>query len=129
VTIPWNLRSLKTTVSLWAMWTKVTRCPHNYSMSRRNWKWTEKLFFHLTHFVIALIIHRSCGVMTHKKFREQLIWDVILLAYDQIITAIGIARGSPSAAATQMSRLEVKHSMHWPVKWTMRHCRVCCSKN
>jgi hypothetical protein len=48
----------------------------SYGMCRRTWKWTKKLFFHLTDLVIvsAMIVHWSCGgIMTHKKFREQLI--------------------------------------------------------
>jgi hypothetical protein len=58
----------------------------SYGMCRRTWKWKKKLFFHLRDLVIvnALNSHRSCGrIMTHKKFREHLIRDLILLSYDQ----------------------------------------------
>jgi hypothetical protein len=33
-----------------------------------------------------------------------------------------------SPAATQLSRLEVKHSMHWPAKGNMKRCIVGSSK-
>jgi hypothetical protein len=58
----------------------------------------------------------SPTTMTHTKFMQQLIRDLILLAYGQNTTADGTAHGRPSTAATQLSRLEVKHSMHWTAK-------------
>jgi hypothetical protein len=48
----------------------------------------------------CLNTHRSCGGMTYKTFIEQLIRDLILLSYDQNITASGTAHGRPSPAAT-----------------------------
>jgi hypothetical protein len=104
----------------------------SYDMCRRTWKWSKKLFLHLTDLVIvnALINHTFCGgIMKHKKFREQLIRDLNLLSYDQNITASGIAYGRPHPAATQLSRVEVKHSIHWPSEGNMRHCKVYSCKN
>jgi hypothetical protein len=102
----------------------------SYGMSRRIWKWTKK-FFHITDLVIvnALIIHRSCGgIMTYRKWREKLIRDLILLAYDQNVTVNEIALRRPSAAAAKLISLKAKHSVHWPAEENMRHCRVCTSE-
>jgi hypothetical protein len=37
----------------------------------------------------------------------------------------GISRGRPSPTASQLSRLEVKHSQHWPSKGKQRWCHMC----
>jgi hypothetical protein len=78
------------------------------------YKWTKKLFSHITDLIIvnALSIHR-CGVgtVTHKKFRQHLIRHLFLQAHDQNVTAKWTICGRPSAAAAQISRHEVKHSM------------------
>ena len=52
---------------------KSDRMVNSYGTARRTWKWTKKLFFHLTDMTIlnAFLIHKSCGgKMTHKNFRE-----------------------------------------------------------
>jgi len=45
--------------------------PDNYGTARRTWKWTNKLFSHLTNMALlnALLIHESCGNKPHKNFR------------------------------------------------------------
>jgi hypothetical protein len=63
--------------------------------------------------------------MTHKKFREILIHEFIIHSQEQNVTASGISGGRPSQTASQLSRLEVKHSRHWPAKGTRQRCRVC----
>jgi hypothetical protein len=55
---------------------KSDRMVNIYGIARRTWKWTKKLFFHLTDMTIlnAFLIHESCGgKMTHKNFREILV--------------------------------------------------------
>jgi len=50
---------------------KSDRMVNSYGTARRTWKWTKKLFFHLTDMTIlnAFLIHKSCGgKMMHKKF-------------------------------------------------------------
>jgi hypothetical protein len=49
--------------------------------------------------------------MTHLKFMERLVRDLVLSHEEN--TEI---RGVPNSSETQMSRLEVKHSLHWPAK-------------
>ena len=100
---------------------KSDRMVNSYGTARRTWKWTKKLFFHLTDMTIlnAFLIHKSCGgKMTHKKFREILVRELINHSQEENLTASGISRGRPSATASQLSRLEVKHSQHWPAKGT-----------
>jgi len=107
---------------------KSDRMVNSYGIARRTWKWTKKLFFHLTDMTIlnAFLIHKSCGgKMTHKKFREILVRELIIHSQEKNVTASGISRGRPSATASQLSRLEVKYSQHWPARGTRRRCRVC----
>ena len=55
---------------------KSDRMVKSYGIARRTWKWTKKLFFHLTDMTIlnAFLIHKSCGSkMTHKNFCEILV--------------------------------------------------------
>jgi hypothetical protein len=50
---------------------KSDRMVNSYGIARRTWKWTKKLFFHLTDMTIvnAFLIHKSCGgKMMHKNF-------------------------------------------------------------
>ena len=52
---------------------KSDRMVNCYGIARRTWKWTKKLFFHLTDMTIlnAFLKHKSCsGKMTHKNFCE-----------------------------------------------------------
>ena len=107
---------------------KSDRMVTSYGIARRTWKWTKKLFFHLTDMTIlnAFLIHKSCGgKMTHKVFRETLVRELIINSQEGNVTASGTSRGRPSPAASQLSRLEVKHSQHWPSKGKQRRCRVC----
>jgi len=44
---------------------------NSYGIARRTWKWTEKLFFHLTDMAIlnAFLLHETCGgKITHRRF-------------------------------------------------------------
>jgi hypothetical protein len=77
----------------------------------------------------AFLIHKSCGgKMTHKNFREAMVWELIIQSHEENVTASGISRGRPSPFASQLSRLEVKHSKHWPSKGKQRRCHVCSMK-
>jgi len=107
---------------------KADRMVNSYGIARRTWKWTKKLFFHLTDMTIlnAFLIHKSCGgKMAHKYFRKLLVRELIAHSQEENVTASGISRGRPSPTASQLSRLEVKHSQHWPSKGKQRRCRVC----
>jgi len=50
---------------------KLDRMVNSYGIAHRTWKWTKKLFFHLTDMTIlnAFLIQKSCGSkMTHINF-------------------------------------------------------------
>ena len=107
---------------------KSDRTVNSYGIARRTWKWTKKLFFHLTDMTIlnAILIHRSCGgKMKHKNFREILVRKLIIHSQEENVRSSGISRGRPSPTASQLSRMEVKHSQHWPSKGKQRWCHVC----
>ena len=94
---------------------KSDRMVNSYGIAHRTWKWTKKLFFHLTDMKIlnAFLIHKSCGgKMTHKKFREIFVRELIIHSQEENVTASGISRGRPSATVSQLNGLEVKHSQH-----------------
>ena len=98
---------------------KSDRMVNGYGTARRTWKWTKKLFFHLTDLTIlnALLIHKSCGgKMTHKHFRGILVRELIIHSQEQNVTASGVSSGGPIPTASQLSLLEVKHSQRWPAK-------------
>jgi hypothetical protein len=49
---------------------------NSYSICRRTWQWTKKIFFHLLDLTIlnANILNKSCGSrVTHLKFSEHLV--------------------------------------------------------
>jgi len=101
---------------------------NSYGIARRTWKWTKKLFFHLTDITIlnTFLIHKSCGSkMTHKNFCEILIRELITHSQEENVTASGTSRGRPSPTASQLGQLEVKHSQHWPAKGKQQQCRMC----
>jgi hypothetical protein len=107
---------------------KSDRMVNSYGIARRTWKWTKKLFFHLLDMTIlnAYLLHKSCdGTLTHKKFREGLMHDLIVQSHEANVTVRGVPRGRPSSSGAPISCLEVKHSQHWPTKGKERRCRVC----
>ena len=112
---------------------KADRMVNSYGIAQRTWKWTKKLFSHLTDMTIlnAFIIHKSSGgKMTHKSFREVLVRDLIILSHEENVTVSGVSRGRPNPFSSQLSRLEVKHSQHWPSKRkTEGVSRVFAEKN
>jgi hypothetical protein len=73
----------------------------------------RKCFFHLTDMVIlnTILIQKSCGSkMTHKHFCEVTARELIIHLHEENVTASGITKDTPSPFASQLSRLEVKHS-------------------
>jgi hypothetical protein len=107
---------------------KSDRMASSYGIARKTWKWTKKLFLQLLDMMIlnAFILHKSSGgKLTHMKFHETLVRDLITQCHELHVTTSGISPGRPSPAAAQLSRLQVKHSQHWPSKGKQRHCIVC----
>ena len=71
----------------------------SYGISRRTWKWTKKLLFHLVDITIlnAYILSKSVGKkLNHKIFRESLVRNLILEAHELNTASRGITPGRPS---------------------------------
>ena len=103
----------------------------SYSISRRTWKWTNKLFFHLLDLTIlnSYILLSSCGAnWTHRDFRLALVENMLELA------ARGPPRpqrprGRPPAGSSGRSRIGEVTEHHWPTYSTSRlRCRECSSR-
>jgi hypothetical protein len=110
---------------------KVDRMTNSYSISRRRWKWTNKLFFHLLDLTIlnSFILLSSCGAkLSHRDFRLTLVRNMLEHA------ARGPPRtqcpmGRPPALSTTLSRLDEASRHHWPTSSAQRMlCRVCSAR-
>jgi len=105
------------------------RMANSYSMCRHTFKWTTKLFFHLLDLTVlnSWILLSSCGAKyTHWDFRLLLVRNLIEEAGKSQDRPTPRLVGRPSAAATNVLRLESRHNQHWPAKSSTNvHCRVC----
>jgi len=105
---------------------------NSYSMSRRNFKWTTKLFFHLLDLTVlnSWILLSSCGAKyTHRDFRLLLVRNLIEEAGKSQDRPTPSLIGRPRAGAENVLRLESRHNKHWPVKSsTQLRCRQCSSR-
>jgi hypothetical protein len=78
----------------------------SHSISRRTWQWMEELFFYLLDLTIGNsdLVYKSCGgLMTHLKFREQLVRDLTVLTYKENTEVCGVPRGQPRSSGNQIS--------------------------
>jgi hypothetical protein len=99
---------------------------NSYSMSRRHFKWTMILFFHLLDLTVlnSWILLPSCGAKyTHRDFRLLLVRNLIEEDGRSQDRPIPSLMGRPSAAATNVIRLDGRQ--HWPTKSNTHRCRVC----
>ena len=67
---------------------------NSYGISRRMWKWTKKLFFHFKDMCIlnAFLVHKTCGgKMTHKRFREILVRNLIMESQELNVSSSGVS--------------------------------------
>ena len=104
---------------------------NSYSINRRTWKWTKKLFFHLFDLTIlnSHILFSSLGgkKISHRGFRNTLMWN--LLAQAGHGRNVQRPVGRPPTAVTQVLRLEERDRQHWPIpSATRRRCRACSAK-
>ena len=107
---------------------KGDRMAKSYSISRRTFKWTKKLFFHLLDLAIlnSYILYSSCGgkKISHRDFRYNLVRN--MLAYAGPEWRVPRALGRPPNVESHVARLEVCGSKHWPTpSETQLSCRVC----
>jgi hypothetical protein len=103
------------------------RMANTYSMCWHSFKWTTKLFFHLLDLTVlnSWILLSLCGAKyTHRYFRFLLVRNLIEEAGRSQDCPTPSLGGRPSAADTNVTRLEVRHSQHWPVKSNIVRCHV-----
>ena len=108
------------------------RMANSYSMSRRNFKWTTKLFSHLLDVTVlnSWILLSSCGTQyTHQDFRLPLVRNLIEEAGKSQDRPTPSLVGRPSAAAANIVRLDSRHNQHWPAKTTQLRCCLCSSRS
>ena len=100
-------------------------------MSRHNFKWTMKLFFHLLDLTVlnSWILLSSCGAQyTHQDFRLLLVRNLIEEDGKSQDRPTPSLVGRPSVAAANNVHLESRHNQHRPVKSTQLRCRLCSSR-
>jgi len=107
---------------------KGDRMANSYSISRRTFKWTKKLFFHLLDLAIlnSYILHSSCQGkrISHRDFRFTLVRN--MLAHAGPEREVPRPLGRPPNVEKHVARLEICGSRHWPVpSETQLRCRVC----
>jgi hypothetical protein len=97
---------------------KGDRMADSYSISRRKFKWTKKLFFHLLDLAVLsrYILHSSCGCtkISHRDFRYTLVRNT--LAHAGPDRRVPRPLGRPPNAESHASMLEVCGSKHWPTR-------------
>ena len=96
---------------------KGDRMANSYSINRRTWMWTKKLFFRLFDLAIlnSYIRFSSLGgkKISHSDFRNTLLGN--LLAHAGHERNVQRPIGRPPAAATQVVRFEESGRKHWPL--------------
>jgi hypothetical protein len=97
------------------------RMANSYSMGRRNFKWTMKLFFHLLDLTVlnSWILLSSCGAKyTHRDFRllVRILIEEAGRSHDRPTPSLV---GRPNAAATNVMRLDGRQ--RWPAKSNTLH--------
>ena len=104
---------------------------NSYSMSRRNFKWTTELFFHLLDLTVlnSWILLSSCGAQcTHQDFRLLLVRNLIEEAGKSQDRPTPSLVGRPSVPAANIVRLHSCHNQHWPAKYTQVRYHLCSSR-
>ena len=107
---------------------KGDRMANSYSTSRRTFKWTKKLFFHLLDLAIlnSYILHSSCGgrKISHRDFRFTLVRK--MLAHAGPERRVTRPLGRPPKVEKRVARLEVCGSKHCHnLSELQLRCRVC----
>ena len=89
----------------------VDRMANSYTASRRTWKWTKKLFFHLLDLAIvnSYILLSSCGgkKISHRDFCLTLIREMLARSGHDPQPSIPVGRPTPASA--NIRRLDTHH--------------------
>jgi hypothetical protein len=102
---------------------------NSYSIHRRSWKWTKKLFFHFLDMTIlsSFLLLTSCSAkMTHRDFQLALVQNLIEDAGS--LPRPHRPLGRPAGPDKKVSQFEVNFSNHWPVHSSRVNCRTCSAR-
>jgi len=92
------------------------RMANSYTASRRIWKWTKRLFFHLLDLDIVnsyiLLSSRGGKKISHRNFRLTLIRGMLARSAHEPRTSIHVYR--PDPASNIIARLDTRHYKHRP---------------
>jgi hypothetical protein len=100
---------------------------NSYSVCQCSYKRNTKLFSHLLDLTVlnSWILLSSCEAKyTHQDFRLLLVRNLSEEAGRSQDQPTPNLVGRPSAAETNVTRLEIRHSKHWPVKSSKLCCRL-----
>ena len=111
---------------------KGDRIANSYSISRRTFKWTKILFFHLIVLAIlnSCILHSLCGgrKISLRDFQCTLVRN--MLAHAGPEWRVPRPLGRPPNVEPHVTRLEVFGSKHWPIPCeTQLMCDVCKARS
>jgi len=105
------------------------RLANSYTASRRAWKWTKKLFFHLLDLatVNSYILLSSCGgkKISHRDFLLTLIREMLARSGHEPRQSMPVGR--PAPASTNIGRLDTHHNKHWSGSNSKQRCCHSCS--
>jgi hypothetical protein len=107
------------------------RMANTYSMCRRTFKWTTKLFFHFLDLTVlnSWILLSSCGAKyTHRDFRFLLVRNLIEEAGRNPDRPTPSLVGRPSATDTNVMRPDSRYNKHWPAKSNKVRCCACSAR-
>ncbi|KAG8237697.1 hypothetical protein J437_LFUL016262 [Ladona fulva] len=107
---------------------KGDRMANSYSISRRTWKWTKKVFFHLMDVTVlnSFILSKSLGnEISHRMFRLKMVRDLLEKVGNWTETK---HRWRPNPSDANITRLDAKVMGHWPEKTSKLGCHVCSTK-
>ena len=95
---------------------KADRMAKSYVASRRTWKWTKKLFFHLFDMTVlnSYILLSACGgkKISHRGFQLTLVREMLARAGYEPRPSRAVGR--PALASVNIGRLDTRHNKHWP---------------
>jgi hypothetical protein len=109
---------------------KSERMVNSYSISRRTFKWTKKLFFHLIDSTImnSWILSSCRAKYSHRDFQLILIRNLVEEG-GKNERPHPLMRGRPNPAIQNIVRLESQQNEHWPAKGNKLCCRVCSARD
>ena len=129
---PWSLKSWHGITSAWVTSTFLTIWKNSYSMCRRTFKWTTKLFFHLLDLTVlnSWILLSSYGAKcTHKDIRLLLVRNLIKEAGRSYYHPTPSLVGRPNVISANVMRLDSCFNQHWPAKHKNNiRSRVCSER-